>query len=158
MTRPFTLEKTLPQRRTLVVLFILSLLGVQYGVSTFDSHTWAGTLPLLVSLLVGTYTSHALLSNGWHWNRLFALPESQLDEYELHERNALYARAFRSPWLLLLLSLGLSLAGQVFGTLTGIAVSGEMSWMSAAIMMLITLWSLPRLLAAWSTPDAVTEA
>lgn len=157
MTRPFTLEKTLPQRRTLVVLFILSLLGMQFGVSTFNSQTWSGTLPLLLSLLVGTYATHALLSNGWRWNRLFAASESELDEYELHGRNALYARAFRSPWLLLL-SLGFSLAGQVFSTLTGSAPSGGLDWLSVAIMMLITVWSLPRLLAAWFTPDPLAEA
>ncbi|MFC6590697.1 hypothetical protein ACFP81_00675 [Deinococcus lacus] len=142
MTRPFSLEKTRAQRRTLVALFILSLLGAQYGVQTFDSRSFAGTLPLLISLALNLYTVHALLSNAWSWNRLFVRPEAALDEYERHARNAAYARAFRSPWLLGALMLSFPLMGELFVTLSG-EPSGEYSSLMAAIAGIIGVWSLP---------------
>lgn len=155
-TRPYSRTQPLSRRRTILWILVVSVLLLQLFLPSMDSTRWTGILPLAFLPVIGVCL-HQLTSDTWVWNRLFRR-EAQLDEYELHARNAFIARSYAlvNGWGGLLLFLVFLVSGGFLNNrFPGLRLfPNDDSAMTATAVFLILLvigfQLLPRLVAAVS--------
>lgn len=158
-TTPYRRTQPLARRRATLWTLGISVLLLQLTLPSLDSTRWTGVLPLLLFPVIAACL-HGLTSDTWVWNRLFR-KECELDEYEVHARNAFIARAYAltNGWAGLLLFLAFIVGGGFLNhRFPQLHLFPEANGETAAALLFLILLTgfqvLPRLVAAVSEDQA----